>query len=226
MADLIAEVYWTHIEDHCKGRLLDLGCGNVPLFEVYRNFVKENICVDWAHTLHKNKYIDHECDLSRKLPLADASFDTIILSDVLEHIPEPANLWQEMFRLLKPQGKVLMNVPFYYWLHETPHDYYRYTEHALRRFAKMTGFDVLLIATIGGVPEIVTDIVAKNLLRLGRLGSVAAIAVQSACYRFIHTSVGRKISQNTATNFPLGYFMIAQKRSEQKGLGAKIGEPG
>ena len=111
MADLIAEVYWTYLKDHCKGRLLDLGCGNVPFFQAYRNLITENVCVDWANSIHKNKHIDHECDLSKRLPLADALFDTIILSDVLEHIPEPANLWQEMFRLLKPQGKVLNERP-------------------------------------------------------------------------------------------------------------------
>ena len=60
-----------------------------------------------------------------------------------------------------------MNVPFYYWLHERPHDYYRYTEYALRRFAETAGFNFLLIKTLGGVPEIIADILAKNLLGFG-----------------------------------------------------------
>ena len=183
----------------------------MPFFQAYRNLINENVCVDWEYTLHKNTHIDLECDLSKRLPLADALFDTIILSDVLEHVPEPAILWREMSRLLKPQGKVLMNVPFYYWLHERPHDYYRYTEYALRRFAETTGFDVLFIKTLGGIPEIITDILAKTLVSFGRLGRFAAAAVQFACSRFVHTSIGEKISRSTATSFPLGYFMIAQR---------------
>ena len=73
------------------------------------------------------------------LPFGDSEFDTIILSDVLEHIPVPEHLWKEMARILSRNGKIIMNVPFYYCLHEAPHDCSRYTEFALRRFVEMSG---------------------------------------------------------------------------------------
>jgi SAM-dependent methyltransferase len=213
-ADLIAECYGTHLKDHCGGRLLDLGCGNVPLFEAYRNLVTENVCVDWEQSLHQNKHLDYECDLSLRLPFKDRSFDTIILSDVLEHIAAPEDLWHEMFRVLVPDGKLIMNAPFYYWLHETPHDYYRYTKYALMRFSETSGFTVCLLVPIGGAPEIVVDIFAKNLVRLGRTGRYMAMALQFACKKFIRTAIGKKISTRTAESFPFGYFMVAQRRPD------------
>jgi SAM-dependent methyltransferase len=108
--------------------LLDLGCGKVPFYARYREYVSETVCVDWSNSLHGNGHVDAECDLTQELPFADASFDTILLSDVLEHIPAPERLWREMARLLKPGGELLSSVPFFYWLHEEPYDYYRYTK--------------------------------------------------------------------------------------------------
>ena len=168
--DLIALVYERSLPTHARGRLLDLGCGKVPLYMAYREFVTENICVDWQNTLHKNEYLDHECDLTAALPFDDVSFDTIILSDVLEHIPQPELLWTEMARLLAPGGKLLMNVPFYYWLHEQPHDYYRYTEFGLRRFVDLAGLRLLELKSLGGAPEIMADIFAKNVQRVPHVG--------------------------------------------------------
>ena len=209
--DLIAYFYDKSFEHHAKGKLLDLGCGKVPLYASYKAFIKENICVDWASTLHKNEYLDYELDLTQKLPFANAEFDTIILSDVLEHIPVPEQLWQEMARILATNGKIIMNVPFYYWLHEQPHDYYRYTEFALQRFVDMSGLKLLELEPIGGAPEIMTDIFAKNIVRLPKLGRSIAKFAQWFTLKFVNTKYGKKVSNATSRSFPLGYFLIAQK---------------
>jgi SAM-dependent methyltransferase len=211
IADIIAHFYHENLQHHAKGRLLDLGCGNVPLFCAYRDFVSDNICVDWPNTLHKNVYLDFECDITKPLPFQDEEFDTIILSDVLEHIPQPDNLWKEMSRLLSVDGKIIMNVPFYYWLHEQPHDYYRYTEFALRRFVDNSGLKVIQLKSVGGAPEIMADIFAKNVFRLPKIGRLLALFTQWATFYFVRTTIGKKVSVATMNSFPLGYFLIAQK---------------
>jgi 2-polyprenyl-3-methyl-5-hydroxy-6-metoxy-1,4-benzoquinol methylase len=86
-ADLVAAVYDRELRLHARGRLLDLGCGKVPLHDSYKDFVSGSVCVDWANTAHKNPHLDLECDLTQALPFADLEFETILLSDVLEHIP-------------------------------------------------------------------------------------------------------------------------------------------
>ena len=45
------------------GYLLDLGCGKVPLYLIYKSHITDSICVDWGNSLHGNDYIDSECDL-------------------------------------------------------------------------------------------------------------------------------------------------------------------
>lgn len=211
MADTIARFYGKNLRDHAKGKLLDLGCGKVPLFEAYKEFIDENICVDWEKTQHKNEYLDRECDLNAPLPFADGEFDTIILSDVLEHIAEPDRLWKEMARILSPGGKVIVSVPFYYWLHEQPHDYYRYTEYALRRFAERSGLRVIRLESMGGSPEVMADIFSKNILHLPFIGPSLAALTQWFTAGFIRTSPGKKLSDATRTIFPFGYFLVAEK---------------
>ena len=211
MADLIAEFYDKTLRQYAKGRLLDLGCGKVPLFIAYREHVAENICVDWANTLHKNEFLDLECDLTRILPFQDEEFDTIVLSDVLEHIPQPEHLWREISRILSMDGKILMNVPFFYWIHERPYDYYRFTEFALRRFVDECGLKVIQLEPLGGTSEILADIYAKHAKYIPLIGEALAIAIQYITGLFARTALGKRMSAKTARAFPFGYFLIAEK---------------
>ncbi len=210
MVDLIAAWYQVSLKAHARGRLLDLGCGKVPLFAEYRDLVTENVCVDWAIS-HGNSYLDLEHDLSEKLPFDCGTFDTIILSDVLEHTPEPQALCLEMARVLKPGGKLLLNVPFFYWIHEAPHDYYRYTEFALRRFIERSGLRLLDIESIGGVPEVLADIIAKTATEYLPFGDRIASFSQWTTAAFVRTQLGRKFSKATRQSFPFGICLVAEK---------------
>jgi SAM-dependent methyltransferase len=209
--DITARHYCERLPKFARGKLLDLGCGMVPLFAAYRDLVTEVTCVDWGASLHKNEYLDFECDLNKPLPFADGEFDTLILSDVLEHIAEPMALWREIARILNSDGTLIMNVPFIYWLHEQPHDYYRYTEFALRRFVESVNMTLIDLKATGGVPEVLADILSKSLVRVPLAGGVAASFIQWATQLFVKTSAGQRLSSKTAAQFPLGYFLVARK---------------
>lgn len=211
MTDLVASYYGVGLPKYARGKLLDLGCGKAPLFAAYDAFVSDNICVDWANSSHQNDYLDYELDLAQPLFFGDNEFDTIILSDVLEHLPNPELVLHEIFRILAPNGKLIMNVPFYYWLHEEPHDYYRFTEFALKHLLQMTGFRLIQIDAIGGVPEILVDIFAKNIVGVPRLGRPLAQFSQWLMSKFLKTKFGSKVSKHTRNRFPLGYFLVAEK---------------
>lgn len=210
-ADIVAHHYQEYLKLYASGNLADLGCGKVPLYAAYKDYVKSNTCVDWENTLNKNPFIDQHCDLNGSLPFGDQEFDTILLSDVLEHISEPENLWLEMGRILKPGGNLILNVPFFYKIHEIPHDYYRYTEFALRRFAKNGGFRIVLLKPMGGIPEILADLTAKTIVNLPVMGKVLAEIIQRIARVFVKTGFGRRLSEKTSVQYPLGYFMVLEK---------------
>ena len=207
ISDLVAALYQAQLPVHAGGDLLDLGCGKAPLYAAYAPFVAEITCVDWA----PGEYIDQAHDLSQPLPFERERFDTIILSDVLEHMPEPDALWREMTRVLRPGGKVIMNVPFYYSVHAHPHDYYRYTNFALERFVKINALDLICLEPVGGIVEIVADLFAKALSKLPLVGPPLAMATQFVVGTFGRTRLGAKVARVSSRHFPFGYFMIARR---------------
>ncbi len=211
ITDRIAALYGQYLPRYTRGRLIDLGCGKVPLYGCYRSLVDEVTCVDWPQSVHSGGHLDLEADLSQPLPFADASFDTLILSDVLEHVPTPDALWSEMARLLAPGGHVLLNTPFLYGVHEAPHDYGRYTEFALRRFALQAGLEVPLLLPIGGTLHVLADLLAKHLAHLPAVGSALASAVQGLVALLDRSRFGQRVSARTGPRFPLGYFMVAHR---------------
>jgi SAM-dependent methyltransferase len=216
IADLVAQKYGSYLPQYATGKLLDLGCGKVPLLAAYEKYVSNCTCVDWGQSLHKNQHLDQEVDLNGHLPFCDETYDTIILSDVLEHIAKPDFLWSEMSRILACGGKIILNVPFYYWLHECPHDYYRYTEFALRRFVENSGLKVISIEPIGGAPEIMVDIFAKNMLRVPLFGKPAAMIAQFGVAKLRAIKDYLRSPSSSQYSFPFGYFLIAEKLNNRE----------
>ncbi len=210
-ADCVVACYEAALPKHARGDLLDLGCGTVPLHGLYAPHVASVTCVDWAASPHATNHIDIEADLSQPLPLADGAYDTVILSDVLEHVPEPRLLWREIARVLRPGGRLLMNVPFLYGLHELPHDYFRYTRFALERMAQEAGFQVLELRATGGSLHVLADLVAKHLVHLPLLGRPLAMAVQGVVSLLDRTALGARLAAKTAERFPAGYFLVARR---------------
>ncbi len=206
--ELLARTIGPAIRQHVRGRLVDLGCGAVPLYEAYRDVVDSVTCVDWPSGPHGGGHIDISADLNEPLPLADRGYDTVLLTDVLEHLNRPRELLHEVCRILAPGGMLIGSVPFMYWLHEEPHDYFRYTQHALRRMAEEAGLVVHRIEPYGGGTDVLMDVAAKLVRDLHwRLGP----ALARACCRFglwlRETGLGRRLNAHAAT-LPIGYLMV------------------
>lgn len=73
------------------------------------------------------------------LPFPAACFDGVFCLEVLEHVPEPAKVMQEIARVLKHGGRAWISMPFLYPLHDAPFDFQRYTVFGLRRAAEQAG---------------------------------------------------------------------------------------
>ncbi|MEM1550698.1 MAG: class I SAM-dependent methyltransferase [Nitrososphaerota archaeon] len=85
-----------------------------------------------------------------RLPLADGVCDVIICTQVLEHVPEPKIVLKELNRVARSGGHLFVSVPFWWFQHQKPYDYYRYTSFGLRYLFEQTGFKVDFIKPIGG----------------------------------------------------------------------------
>lgn len=125
-----------------KGRLLDVGCGMKPYERFFSDIATEYIGIDHPAT-HGGSYGKHtKADIfsdKDELPFENASFDTVICTQVLEHLPNPEFKISEISRVLNTGGTVLVTVPFAWPLHEKPYDFFRYTEYGVRAMMEKAG---------------------------------------------------------------------------------------
>lgn len=109
-----------------RGVLYDLGCGESPYREWFLKYADTYVGVDWSDSLHDIK-ADVVANLNGSLPINDEVADTVMSLSVLEHICEPQQMLSEAYRILKPGGGLVLQVPWMWWVHEAPYDYFRYT---------------------------------------------------------------------------------------------------
>lgn len=145
----IARDLETAANAHARGRLLDVGCGNKPWAPLFEGRVSRSIGIEMPGTPSRSGVIDVYAS-ALALPFRDASFDTVLSVEVLEHLPEPALALREAARVLAPGGALILCTPFLWHLHEEPHDYFRYTCHGLRYLAEQAGFRVERIDAMHG----------------------------------------------------------------------------
>jgi SAM-dependent methyltransferase len=123
------------------GAVLDVGCGRKP----YRPLVPAEgytgLDIDTPETRAlgvADLYYD-----GGAFPCADASFDGVLCSQVLEHVFTPEIFLREIHRVLRPGGWLVLAVPFVWDEHEQPRDFARYTSFGLRALLERTGFEVV-----------------------------------------------------------------------------------
>jgi len=132
---------------HARGRLLDVGCGEKPYAPLFRDLVDEHVGVDHPESIHPLSAVD-VLATAYDIPLEDASFDTVLMTEVLEHLEEPARAIAEARRLLRPGGNLILSTPFMWPLHEEPRDFFRYSPHGLRHL--LEGFEPVTITPVAG----------------------------------------------------------------------------
>lgn len=130
-------------------RVLDVGAGTAPyrsLFEHCQYETQDFVKYDGFRG-SEGQYadIDYVSDIT-DIPVADATFDVVLCTEVLEHVPRPIEALREMVRITKPGGRLLLTAPLGSGLHQEPfHFYGGYTDHWYRKFLTEFGCEVISI---------------------------------------------------------------------------------
>jgi len=106
--------------------ILNIGSGHE------QNFHQNNL-TNFDIYPHWNTHVSGD---AHYLPFLNSSVDIVWLCAVLEHIENPFRVMEEVYRVLKPGGILLISVPFIQYLHASPHDYFRYTKYGLRSICR------------------------------------------------------------------------------------------
>lgn len=125
----------------CGGALLDVGCGSKPykhLFAVERYDGLEYV----GDRLGRKEHAEYVYD-GHRFPFRNAEYDHVLCNQVLEHVFNPDEFLQEIARVLKPNGELLLTVPFVWDEHEQPIDCARYTSFGLKELLSRHGLEVI-----------------------------------------------------------------------------------
>lgn len=129
---------------HISGRVLDVGAGE---FERYGGLFK---CQEYIKMDIKQISNIDVVGSADNIPFADSSFESIICTQVFEHLADPLKASKEIYRVLKMGGKLLVTVPQWNELHSEPYDFWRYTEFGIRELFEKQGFKIVEINQRGG----------------------------------------------------------------------------
>ena len=140
-----------------KGKLLDFGCGSKPYKHLFQ--VEKYIGADFENPghSHEQENIDVFYD-GKQLPFDDNYFDSILCSEVFEHVFNLDEVLKELHRVLQSNGKMLITCPFVWSEHEVPHDFARYTQFALTDILKKNGFEIIAFKKSGNFITAITQL--------------------------------------------------------------------
>jgi len=137
--------YYRDVTRHfaADAELLDIGCGTAWLaehFSRYTGIEGSPEAVARATQARRNVILG---DVDRPLPFADASFDAIVVKDVLEHVADPVALVGEAHRVLRPGGLVFASSPdAQRWVWDDYTHRRPFTRKSFRLLFRDQGFDV------------------------------------------------------------------------------------
>jgi SAM-dependent methyltransferase len=134
---------------HCRGLVLDAGSGRAAWRRIILETATAYESIDLAprHD-HVPTWVGDICEMPG---VPDERYDTVVCHQVLEHVRRPAAALDQMHRVLKPGGVLVVSVPHLSRRHELPHDYFRYTQEGLASAMSDAGFAVEEIVAYGGL---------------------------------------------------------------------------
>lgn len=131
--------------------VLDAGAGDCQYKKFFNHAKYESTDFDDVFdTSYKNKHT-FVCSLDN-IPKKDKNYDVIINTQVLEHVPNPQKVLNELNRVLKPNGKLFLTTPQCWGIHgKEPYNYFFFTKFGLKELLENAGFKIKFIKPRGGI---------------------------------------------------------------------------
>ena len=197
------------IDLYLRPKLLDIGCGHMPLKVELERKVGPYDTLDVKKHTDNVTYIGSVLDM-HMIP-AD-HYESVICLAVIEHVPDPFKAVSEIHRILKKDGIFILSVPHMSRLHELPHDYFRYTEFGVRELLEKNGFQILQMEKSGTLLSYLTHQLSTVLI-----GLTWHIPLVKQFVFFLNKTfivlpfawIDSKLMKNSL--MPMNYFCVAQK---------------
>jgi SAM-dependent methyltransferase len=191
---------------YVRGRTLDAGAGRLAWRPLLRRHSRTYVSGDLTA---EHPEVDVLFDVTRPFPFPAESFDTVFCHSVLEHTREPWRAMPEMWRVLAPGGVAIVAVPFVFYLHGQPHDYYRFSRYGLAYLAEQAGFEVIETVANGGIVDLLLNI--PSVLLSTMLAAAGLARWIPAVTRFWLALARRLARLDRSHLFTMNYIVVLSK---------------
>lgn len=201
------------VEAHARGRCLDAGSGRSPwrLRLLARGLEVLSLDVE-----DRVGGVDIIADLQDMPAVADASMETVLCTQVLEHVSRPWDAVSELARVLAPGGHLILSAPHLSMLHEVPHDYYRYTRYGLTSLLQERGFRVLEMRESGGLVSFLCHPLSMGLMTtLGSLPGLRRFVWALNFALFVKAAAAVDALLGLRSLFPCNYVVLARREGPE-----------
>lgn len=124
-----------------RGRTLDVGCGTRPYADLFNATEYVGLELDTPSSRARataDVYYD-----GGRFPFDDGTFSSVVSNQVLEHVPHTGQFLDEVYRMLRVDGMLLLTAPFIWDEHEQPNDYLRYSSFGIKALLEQHNFEVI-----------------------------------------------------------------------------------
>lgn len=154
------------LSNHIYGHLLDVGCGTKPYRALFKVVTYRGLDIDSPVT--RDLGIADDLYDGREFPYQNESFDSVLCNQVLEHVFNPDQFLEEIHRVLRSGGKLLLTVPFVWDEHEQPYDYARYSSFGLSALLEKNGFKIITHKKLAADATILFQLTNAYLFKLSQ----------------------------------------------------------
>lgn len=192
---------------YVRGRTLDVGAGRLAWRPLLKHYSAIYVSSDITR---EHPDVDVLFDATKPFPFGEEAFDSLFCHSVLEHTREPWQAFCEMWRVLAPGGVAIVSVPFVFYLHGQPHDYYRFSKYGVAYLAERAGFQVAETVSNGGAFHLLLNIPSVIMSALlATIGLKRLIPLVTRFWLALARMLSHRFERDTL--FAMNYIAVLRK---------------
>jgi|SRR6185312_482324 len=190
-------------------KTLDIGSGGSS----YQRFFPNRLTVDIDPARKPEVVAD-----AASMPFKDEEFEVVLCTEMLEHVKDPLQVEREIRRVTKAGGMLILSTRFVFPLHDTPHDYWRFTKYGLREIFKEWNIIELKSETknFSAIGALLQRISFQSELKLNK---ISKFLILSLAWIFDHLNWLTKIEYGDIKHkkkeeniMPTGYYIVCIRK--------------
>ena len=148
-------------KSYMKGVVLDLGGGRK------RGSFKEPSDATWIVLDSGKDFRPHILGDAQNIPVKSNAVDCVKCTELLEHVEYPEKVLEEVLRILKSAGTLILSTPFILGIHSDPYDFQRFTDQKLTRMLE-NGFHIVTLKKQGLYFTVLAYMIKQGILNFKR----------------------------------------------------------